>query len=419
MNVAVFVEYFPPKLGSDRRIFEIMKRLSQKHEIHFIVFPPMRMLLKGMQKNEGVDKLHLQKITSTEKHAKITGHFIQISARIAKIWQYSFPLAFLLTSVWVLKEAAKVFGRMKPDVIVLNYPSPYTGLLGLTLGRLWRKPVVLDFNDLIAQYAIELLNIKKNGFMAKLIVLIQEFIARNSRKVTVPTRFIRNYAASLGVPERNLVTIPNGVDTSEFDPNRYASVRTDAKLGNHNRKTCHYYGRLDAWAGLNIISKLCDRAREKGLNVKFVLTGSGASKEFCKENAIFLGETPHEKIPLLLADADIVLIPFPRNEVSNAASPLKLFEGMAMQKPVIASRVSGVEDVISDGENGFLADPDNIDEWVEKLETILASEALAAKVGQNARRTVEVRYDWTFLANQFDQVLNAVISNSGGLRETN
>jgi len=39
MKVAAFVEYLPPKLGSDRRIFEIMKRLTSEHEVHFVVFP--------------------------------------------------------------------------------------------------------------------------------------------------------------------------------------------------------------------------------------------------------------------------------------------------------------------------------------------------------------------------------------------
>jgi spore coat protein SA len=113
-------------------------------------------------------------------------------------------------------------------------------------------------------------------------------------------------------------------------------------------------------------------------------------------------------VPTVLAVADVILIPFPNNEVSHAASPLKLFEGMSMQKPVIASKVSGIEEVISDGQNGFLADPENLEEWIIKLETVLASETLAARVGQNAKRTVEKRFDWTLLAKRYEEILNAV-----------
>lgn len=408
MKVIVFVEYFPPRLGSDRRIFEIMKRLSHKHEIHSIVFPPVRILLSKRQKNEEKIYLHLQKKIVTENHEGVVGHFIPIPHKLAVIWQYSFVTAYLLTSILVFLKATKIFKKVKPDIVVLNYPSPYTGLLGFLEGKLWKKPVVLDFNDLIAQYTINLLNLKKNSFKAKLLVLIQHFIVRNSQKVIAPTQFIKKYTASLGVPEKKIAVIPNGVDTRKFDPCKYDVAQMNVRLGLSNEKMCFYCGRLDDWAGTNILLKLCDIARTKKLNVKFVLIGSGARKAVHKENVIFLGKISHEKIPAILTTADVILIPFPNNEVSHAASPLKLFEGMAMQKPIIASKVSGIEEVVSDGKNGFLADPDNFEEWIKKLEITLSSETLAAKMGQNARRTVQEKFDWSFLANRYEEILNAV-----------
>jgi spore coat protein SA len=79
-----------------------------------------------------------------------------------------------------------------------------------------------------------------------------------------------------------------------------------------------------------------------------------------------------------------------------------------MQKPVIASRVSGIQEVIVDGENGFLADPSKIEEWMFKLQVILESETLAARVGACARKTVEKGYDWAVLAKRYEEILNAV-----------
>jgi glycosyltransferase involved in cell wall biosynthesis len=165
---------------------------------------------------------------------------------------------------------------------------------------------------------------------------------------------------------------------------------------------------LDAWAGIDIILRLSDIARRKKLNVRFLLVGSGESKNIQGENILCLGEIPHEKIPSVLAAADVILIPFPNNQVSHAASPLKLFEGMSLRKPIVASRVSGIQEVISDGENGFLANPDNPDEWIQKLETVLNSEKLGAKMGENAKRTVEERFDWGLLAKKCEEVLNAL-----------
>jgi len=409
MRIAVFVEYLPPKMGSDRRIFEIMKRLSHKHEVHFIIFPPVRILLNNTPKNKDKFHLHLQRKTVTENHEGIIGHFISIPTKISLMWQYSVVVGYLLTSILIFIKTSKILRKVKPNIIVLNYPSPYTGLLGFLEGKLWKKPVVLDFNDLIAQYTISLLNLKKNSFKAKLLILIQHYIIKKSQKIIVPTQFIKKYTVALRASEKNITVIPNGVDPKNFDSSKYDVAEMKIRLGLGNEKTCFYCGRLDEWAGINIISKLCKIAKDKKLNAKFVLVGSGAEKAVYKENVILLGEISYEKIPPILTTADVILIPFPNNEVSHAASPLKLYEGMAMQKPVIASKVSGIEEVVSDGENGFLADPNNINEWVEKLETVFKSETLAAKIGKNARRTVEERFDWTLLADQFEEVLNAVI----------
>lgn len=413
MKIAVFVEYLPPRLGSDRRIFEIMKRLSSKHEIRFIIFPPFRELRNKPKQTSDKTHTNSQKKDLTT-YEGINGHTISISPKIALLWQHSLVIAYCLTAVSLFLKSTRLLRKINPDIIILNYPSPHTGLLGLLTGKLWHKPVILDFDDLIAQYTATLLNIKKNSFKARLLIFIQDYIAKNSEKIVAPTHFIENYTLALGVPAEKISVIPNGADTKIFTPNKPDTLRLRSKLNLRNERLCAYCGRLDGWAGINIISKLCDIAQTRRLNVKFLLIGSGEGKTAQKGNVIALGEKPYEEVPAILAASDIILIPFPNNEVSHAASPLKLFEGMAMQKPVIASKVSGIEEVVSDGKNGFLADPDNLEEWAQKLETILSSETLAANMGYSAKRTVEEKYDWAFLAKQYEEVLNTVYLKQHG-----
>jgi glycosyltransferase involved in cell wall biosynthesis len=265
----------------------------------------------------------------------------------------------------------------------------------------------LDFSDLIAQYSSALLKLNKDSFTVKLLVLIQRYIVKNSDRIIVPTNFIKNYTTSLHVLDRKVTVISNGVDTRLFDPNRINATKLKSDLHLRDYKLCIYCGRLDEWAGMNILSRLCDRAKMENADIKFLLVGSGEECAVEKENLISFGEIPYESIPAILIEADAVLVPFPNNEVSHAASPLKLFEGMAMQKPVVASKVSGIEEVISDGENGFLANPDDIVHWMRKLEIIFSSKELAEKVGQNSRETIKQRFDWDFLTNCYEEVLNA------------
>jgi len=407
MKIAAFVEYMPPKLGSDRRIFEIMKRLTSEHEVHFVVFPPFREL----RDKSFLDRQNSQTRSSDDngivRCEGITGHLIPSSSWLSPLWQHSLMVAYFVTSISVFLKSFRVLRKIDPDVIVLNYPSPYTGLLGFLAGKLCRKKIVADFNDLIAQYSRALLKLESDSLAAKLLLLVQRFIVKNSDKTITATRFTKVYAASLGVPENRMSIIPNGVDTKMFDSDGSDPARVKKDLHLNNEKVCVYSGRLDTWAGINIMLRLSDIARMKKLNVKFLIVGSGENEKIQEKNILCLGEMPHEKIPSVLAAADVVLVPFPNNEVSHAASPLKLFEGMSMRKPVVASRVSGIQEVILDGKNGFLADPDDPDEWIRKLETVLNSEKLAARIGENAKRTVEERFDWSLLARRCEEVLNA------------
>jgi glycosyltransferase involved in cell wall biosynthesis len=398
LRVTTFVEYFPPRMGSDRRIYELMKRLASKHEIHFIIFPPVRALINRSSTTAKETNSKRENIPTI--HDGIIGHYVETPNLLKSLWRTSILIAYALTAPILLIKAVKKLETIKPDIVVLNYPSPYTGLLGFIAGKLCRKPILLDFNDLIAQYTINLLNIKKHNLKAKMLVYIQNYIAKKSTIVVVPTSFIKKYAISNGTPVTKVILIPNGADPEIFNPQKYAK-----KGINKIEKVCAYCGRLDSWAGVNIITKLCNVAHDRKVNVKFIIIGGGEENIPQKENIILYGEVPHEEVPSVLTTADIILVPFPNNEISHAASPIKLFEAMAMQKPVIASRVKGIEEVISDGENGFLANPENIEEWIVKMEQILRSEENAIHVGQNARQTVQKKFNWDNLAIQFERAL--------------
>jgi glycosyltransferase involved in cell wall biosynthesis len=409
MKIVVFAEYLPPRLGSDRRIFEIMKRLANKHEVHFVVFPPFRELRGGLIGNGYQASDSVQAREGTAELEGIKRHSISVSPRVTLLWRRLLLPAYFLTAMSVFLKSAKILKRIEPDVVVLNYPSPYTGLLGFLEARLWRKPVTVDFNDLIAQYSGALLDLKKESAMIRLLIMVQNYIAKKSDMVITPTHFIKKYAVSSGVADSNVEVISNGADTSRFESNNSEGNKLRNSLHLTGEKLCVYCGRLDGWAGTDIISKLCDIAKNRKLNVRFLLVGNGEGTKIEKENVISLGEVAYEQVPSILSVADVILIPFPNTEVSHAASPLKLFEGMSMRKPVIASRVSGIQEVVTDGQNGFLANPDDPEEWIEKLQRILDSEKLAEQVGQNAKQTVEKSFDWNILAKHYEEILNAVV----------
>jgi glycosyltransferase involved in cell wall biosynthesis len=403
MKLAVFVEFFPPNFGSDRRIYEIMTRLSKKHEIHFLVFPSFRMLSGKISSPQ--DRLHLQGREIITKEKDITAHYIPVSVLLVKLWVKFYPLAYVLTMFSLFFKALKSLKKTDPATVVLNYPSVYTGVLGCITGkRLLRRRVLLDFNDLIAQYTSHLLNLRPQNIMAKLSVLVQDSIVRSSDKIIAPTSCIKEYASRLGVKDEKITVIPNGVDTNFFDPRKYVE-QIESHMRLNGRKICMYCGRLDSWAGTDIILQLSKACAKKSQNTSFVIVGSGEEKVHPAENIVAVGRVAYEEVPKMLAVADVVLVPFPDNEVSRAASPLKLFEGMAMGKAIVASDVDGIKEVLSHRENGMLVGPSDIAEWNKAVTELLNDGSMATRLGENARILAKERYDWGRLAAKYERIL--------------
>lgn len=404
MRIAVFVEFSPPNLGSDRRIHEIMTRLPKEHEIHFLVFPPFRMLsgkISSMQ-----DHFHFQDKEIIIKQKNITVHYFPVSGALLKLWTKVYPLAYVLTICSLFFQTLKTLKKVDPAIIVLNYPSVYTGLLGLIIGkRLIRKHVLLDFNDLIAQYTSQLLNLTPRDIRTKIFFLIQDYIVRKSDKIVVPTNYLKKYACKLGVRNEKISVIPNGVDTNLFDPEKYFKEEIKSQMRLNGKKICAYCGRLDSWAGTNIILQLSKDFASKDPDTSFLIVGSGEEKITSAENIVAVGEVAYEKVPEILAVADVVLVPFPNNEVSRAASPLKLFEGMSMGKAIVASCVDGIKEILIHQENGILVNPSDIDEWNKILTELLNNCLRTTRLGENARIAARESYDWEILAKKYEKIL--------------
>ncbi len=399
LRVSVLVEHFPPRMGSDRRIYELMKPLAKRHEINFLCVPSFREL-NGMIQPEASD------VSCDGKGLRvcdsIIGHDIGIPNALRQLWRKSIILAYVLNMTFLAFKAIRVLKKINSQAIVLNYPSVYTGILGLLAAKVLRKPCILDFNDLIAQYTINLLNKKRQSIIGRLIIRLQDLIIKWSDTVIAPTSYLKNYALRCGVKNERIFVIPNGVNLKMF--NKEAKSNLKAKFGFEKKEVCLYFGRFDEWAGTSTLREVGVILEQKRPDTKFLLVGEGNRDSKFPDNTVLISQVPHDQVPEVVSVADVVLVPFPENEVSHAASPLKLFEAMAVGKPIVASRVSGIREVVKDGYDALLVDPSKPEEWVKALEVVLDSKELQAKLSANAQERVK-KYDWEILASQFEDAL--------------
>jgi len=400
----VIAEYFPPRLGGDRRIFELMKKLSERYDIHFITLPPSYTLF-------------IRRVDSRNPRENqawfegIKAHRVGLPNPIWRLWTNSFLLAYVVTLTYLLVKTIKKMAELNPEIIVINNTSVYTGLLGFICGKILNKKLLVEYNDLQALYTIQLVRKRVNGFLlpalGRILVSIEDIIVRHGWKVTAITEFIKDYA-SVRNTRKDITVIPDGVDTDLFDPLKVDGSEIRSKHGIRNEeRICIYAGRIDECAGAEIILETAKLLKDEG-SVKFMIVGEGdpeVANKFSKcENVILTGAISKESVPQYLAAADIVLVPFPDNVASHSISPLKLFEGLAMEKPVIASAVSGIREAIGQDFNGTLV-ASHPKYWASAVMEI-AKRGVDPMWGiQKNRRIVCEKYDWNHLAKEFNKVL--------------
>jgi glycosyltransferase involved in cell wall biosynthesis len=118
----------------------------------------------------------------------------------------------------------------------------------------------------------------------------------------------------------------------------------------------------------------------------------------------FLGSVPYEKMPKLHKAVDILILP----SVVQDANPPVVLEAMAAGKPVVASKVGGVPELVMDGETGLLVEARNVPDLVGALNTLIRDPDLRSRLGIRGQ-TVARQFDWEVVSSQLMGVYRSVV----------
>ncbi|HTA75068.1 MAG TPA: glycosyltransferase [Gemmatimonadaceae bacterium] len=192
--------------------------------------------------------------------------------------------------------------------------------------------------------------------------------------------------ADMGVPREKIAVIPNGVDVHRFDPARVNTPRAARAF------TVLFVGSLASWQGLDVLL----RASAQVPDVQVTIAGDGPDRAalvaLAQQLQIaprFLGRVSPDDVPALIASADVCY-----SGHSAFRSPLKLYEYMAMGRPVISSAVPDAKAALVDGQTGFLFAPGDVDDLVRALRTAVSARECLDVMGQRARHDAVAHHSW-------------------------
>lgn len=232
-------------------------------------------------------------------------------------------------------------------------------------------------------------------------------------KVTYITEGLRrSYQQSPGKWE----LIPNGVDTRLFAPTTDQEMRKT--LGLDGAFTLGFVGGLREWVDFEPVFAAVSRLKERKQDVKVLIVGGEGELEKTRKLAashqiadrvIFTGIVPYTEVPRYISCMDACLIPFDSSSVSRHALPVKLFEYMACQRPVIATKLDAVGDLMPDS----ILYAETSEEYEARIAELIASPELRERLGNTGRELVRQHYDWSALGTKLEGVLKQVAKGYG------
>lgn len=284
-------------------------------------------------------------------------------ARLARIHKIPFVLEFNSSEVWKIKNWSHGKGKFK---------------------YLIRRYLQLPITERIEKYNLQ---------TASLIVVVSKSLKEN--------------LMAEGVPGEKILVNPNGVDLDRFNGVDAAAMREKYQF--EDKFVFGFIGTFGEWHGVLELGKAIvdfyNRFPEHRDKTRFLIIGEGklykAFREIiaqspCPDYVVCTGKTRQHDSPALLMACDAFLSPHIQNPDGTKffGSPTKLFEYMACGKPIIASDLDQIGDILTHNQTALLCPPGDIKTLSDTMNYLLENPSEGEKLGTEARNLVATEYQW-------------------------
>jgi glycosyltransferase involved in cell wall biosynthesis len=297
-----------------------------------------------------------------------------------------------------LKSAGALLREIHGDVIYAYKPKPTSFGVALLQKLRTKRPLILDIDDwelswhggeqsnyrpTPKQFARDVL--KPNGALRNpdhpVYLRWMEALVSRADAVTLHTQFLQNRFGG--------VYVPNGKDIALFNPDHYDSPTLKQKYGLEGCRTLMFPGAPRPYKGVEDVLMALEQLNQPDL--RLVIVGGSPYDDYDRQLSerwgkwiIQLPKTPHAHMPEVIAAADVIVVPQRDTPAAQAQFPLKLTDGMAMAKPILATRVGDIPRIL--GNTGYLVDPDSPAQLATQIEWVFADLEAAIALGKQARQ---------------------------------
>jgi glycosyltransferase involved in cell wall biosynthesis len=302
------------------------------------------------------------------------------------------------------KEINRQIEEFKPDAIIgFGLLNTY---LALRKARKANIPFIYYWIDVLHR----LIPFKFLQFVGQ---IVENRVLKQADVVLTINDTLKDYVIKSGASPRVTHVLRAGVDLEQFKPSADISKIRQRYGLKKNDTVLFFMGWLYHFSGLKEVAQ--ELAKKDSENLKMLIVGEGDAFEDLKQirdkydlqdKIILAGQRPYTEMPSFIAASDICLLPaYPWEKTMHDIVPIKLYEYMAMKKPVIATRLPGVMKEF--GENNGVVYVNKPESAIDRA-IKLVKDGKIGELGARARKLVQ-KYSWDSITDEFEKILEGVI----------
>lgn len=331
---------------------------------------------------------------------------VQVAPKGSKIWLRLFDY-LRYHGLGTIVGATSI---KKPDVMFVPSPPLTMGIHAWLLRLIHRRPFVYNVQEIYPDVAVKL-GVITNKRVIKVLEWMEMFIYKRSRRVSVISEWFKEVLVRKGVDPERVVVIPNFVDVDFVSPMDKRNPFSE-KYGLTETFNVLYAGNLGLTQDWESLLSAAETVTDLP-DMKIVIVGGGAKRNWLDEqitarqldNVLLLPYQPREWIPFNYATADLCIIPM-KAGMTIDTFPSKIYTIMAAARPALVSADpnSELKHVIENGDCGWVATPDDVNDLADKIRVAYDNRDDGVAKGERGRAYVVANHSRAAVVEKYHQL---------------